>query len=240
MHPLIYLPECASTNDEITTFLSDKSIDFKTLSLYTFHQKQGRGQYGNVWKTIANENLAISIALKTSKIAISNVLFNFHTANVVREFIANLTNQPTFVKWPNDIILNNKKISGMLIEKKVVNLQEYYIIGIGINVLQTQFENLPKAGSILTQASMKLDLKDFTKKFHDFFVRSFFEAKNEDYILQEYENHLFRKEKVSVFEVKGIRQNGIIKKVDDEGFIWIDLENVGLRSFYHKEIELLY
>lgn len=240
MHPLIYLSECSSTNDEIITHLLDPSTDFKTLSLYTFHQKQGRGQYGNVWKIQPNENLAFSLALKTSDVMISNVLFNFHTANIVRYFIANLTNQPTFVKWPNDIILNNKKISGMLIEKKVVNQQEYYIIGIGINVLQTQFENLPKAGSILTQSSVSLDLKDFTQQFHDFFVHHIFETKTENNILQEYESHLFKKEKVSVFETQGVRQNGIIKKVDDEGFIWIDLENEGLKRFYHKEIELLY
>ncbi|MGZ5192906.1 MAG: biotin--[acetyl-CoA-carboxylase] ligase, partial [Kaistella sp.] len=52
--------------------------------------------------------------------------------------------------------------------------------------------------------------------------------------------NLFRKDKVSVFERKGLRQNGIIKKVDEAGFLWVDLENQGLQKFYNKEIELLY
>ena len=45
---------------------------------------------------------------------------------------------------------------------------------------------------------------------------------------------------VSVFEIKGIRQNGIIRNVDEEGFLWVELENQGLQKFYNKEIELLY
>ena len=45
---------------------------------------------------------------------------------------------------------------------------------------------------------------------------------------------------VSVFEIGKIRQNGIIKNVDEQGYLWIDLENEGLKRFYHKEIKLLY
>ena len=45
---------------------------------------------------------------------------------------------------------------------------------------------------------------------------------------------------VSVFETGGVRQNGIIKKVDEEGFLWVELENEGLQKFYNKEIDLLY
>ncbi len=46
--------------------------------------------------------------------------------------------------------------------------------------------------------------------------------------------------KVSVFEKNEVRQNGIIQNVDENGYIWIDLENEGLQKFFHKEIELLY
>jgi len=45
---------------------------------------------------------------------------------------------------------------------------------------------------------------------------------------------------VSVFEIDQIRQNGIIKEVDDAGFLVVDLEKDGLKKFFHKEIELLY
>ena len=59
-------------------------------------------------------------------------------------------------------------------------------------------------------------------------------------ILELYQLNLYRKNEVSVFEKNEVRQNGIIQKVDENGYIWIDLENEGLQKFFHKEIELLY
>ena len=59
-------------------------------------------------------------------------------------------------------------------------------------------------------------------------------------ILELYQLHLYRKNEVSVFEKNKVRQNGIIKNVDENGYIWIDLEIEGLQKFFHKEIELLY
>jgi BirA family biotin operon repressor/biotin-[acetyl-CoA-carboxylase] ligase len=55
-----------------------------------------------------------------------------------------------------------------------------------------------------------------------------------------FNNSLFRKDEISVFELNEKRQNGIIKNADRNGNLWIELENDGLHSFYHKEIKLLY
>ena len=55
------------------------------------------------------------------------------------------------IKWPNDLKKKKKKIAGILIEAKKIENTEVFIIGIGVNVLQTNFDNLPKAGAILSQ-----------------------------------------------------------------------------------------
>ena len=68
------------------------------------------------------------------------------------------------VKWPNDIIIHHKKVSGMLIEKKKIGNNVYFIVGIGLNILQRNFQNLPKAGSILTQTKKEFDLENWTKR----------------------------------------------------------------------------
>ena len=59
-------------------------------------------------------------------------------------------------------------------------------------------------------------------------------------IVSVYNKHLFRKDEISVFEIKGVRQNGIIQQTDSGGYLWINLEKDGVRKFSHKEIELLY
>ena len=236
MNSLIYFNNCASTQDELIDFLNQHYLSEDFLAVYTFNQTKGRGQYGNSWENLPEENLAYSFALKTKNINVSDTCFNFYTAILVRDFIANLTKTEVKIKWPNDLILKNKKICGMLFEKK----KNYFVVGIGINILQENFKNLPKAGSVLSQTGLSFELKAFTESLHQYLFEHLVQKEIPNNILELYQLHLYRKNEVSVFEKNKVRQNGIIKNVDENGYIWIDLENEGLQKFFHKEIELLY
>ena len=236
MNSLIYFNNCASTQDELIDFLNQHYLSEDFLAVYTFNQTKGRGQYGNSWENLPEENLAYSFALKTTNINVSDTCFNFYTAILVRDFIANLTKTEVKIKWPNDLILKNKKICGMLFEKN----KNYFVVGIGINILQENFKNLPKAGSVLRQTGLSFELKAFTESLHQYLFEHLVQKEIPNNILELYHLHLYRKNEVSVFEKNEVRQNGIIKNVDETGHIWIDLENEGLQKFFHKEIELLY
>ena len=236
MNSLIYFNNCASTQDELIDFLNQHYLSEDFLAVYTFNQTKGRGQYGNSWENLPEENLAYSFALKTKNINVSDTCFNFYTAILVRDFIANLTKTEVKIKWPNDLILKNKKRCGMLFEKS----KNYFVVGIGINILQENFKNLPKAGSVLSQTGLSFELKAFTESLHQYLFEHLVQKEIPNNILELYHLHLYRKNEVSVFEKNEVRQNGIIKNVDENGYIWIDLENEGLQKFFHKEIELLY
>lgn len=238
MTPVFYLKECSSTNDEIDAYLLYEKAEI--LAVYTFNQTKGKGQYGNSWISPKNMNLAYSLAIPAEKIKVRENLFNFRTATVLRDYLANLTKVSVEIKWPNDLIVGNKKISGILIEKKNIDGKPYFIIGIGVNVLQQDFENLPKAGSLLTQTGVHFDLVEFADQLHQYLVDHLTKEKTDTEILEQVNDHLFRMNVVSVFEVEGIRQNGIIRDVDEDGFLWVELENGGLQKFFHKEIEMLY
>lgn len=238
MTPVFYLKECSSTNDEIDAYLLYEKAEI--LAVYTFNQTKGKGQYGNSWISPKNMNLAYSLAIPAEKIKVRENLFNFRTATVLRDYLANLTKVSVEIKWPNDLIVGNKKISGILIEKKNIDGKPYFIIGIGVNVLQQDFENIPKAGSLLTQTGVHFDLVEFADQLHQYLVDHLTKEKTDTEILEQVNDHLFRKNVVSVFEVEGIRQNGIIRDVDEDGFLWVELENGGLQKFFHKEIEMLY
>ena len=236
MNSLIYFNNCASTQDELIDFLNQHYLSEDFLAVYTFNQTKGRGQYGNSWENLPEENLAYSFALKTKNINVSDTCFNFYTAILVRDFIANLTKTEVKIKWPNDLILKNKKVCGMLFEKN----KNYFVVGIGINILQENFKNLPKAGSILSQTGLSFELKAFTESLHQYLFEHLVQKEIPNNILELYQLHLYRENEVSVFEKNEVRQNGIIQNVDENGYIWIDLENEGLQKFFHKEIELLY
>lgn len=238
MTPLIYLKKSISTNDEIAGYFTLNQN--KNTAVYTFNQTKGRGQYGNTWKTLSDQNLAFSFCIKKDSICNINSLFNYHTAALFQKFFANLTNFEVKIKWPNDLIIKNKKFAGILIEAKKINNVDVFIIGIGVNVLQTDFQNLPKAGSILTETGISLNLEKLAEDLFAFFNEHISRQIPEAQILENFNDHLFRKNIISVFEINGVRQNGIIKNADADGYLWIELENEGLKKFFHKEIELLY
>lgn len=237
MSALFYLKECSSTNDEISKFLLYGDSDF--IAVHTFNQTKGRGQYGNTWSSTAEKNLAYTLAVKAEHFTVSDFMFNYYTAIAIRDFLANLTDSDVKIKWPNDMILKNKKIVGILIEKKKINQNNYFLIGAGFNILQEKFE-ISNAGSLLTQTGRNFNLNDFTLQLHDFLIEKLKNIPSEEEILKLFNTNLFRKDEISVFEIEKTRQNGIIKKADEKGELWIDLENDGLQSFYHKEVKLLY
>lgn len=237
MDDLFYSDACASTNDEIIRFLPAVPSSFT--AVYTFNQTAGRGQYGNIWETHPDENIAYSVAVPCDRISVSDFLLNYCTALIFRDFIANLTHKNTAVKWPNDLIIGHKKIAGILIEKKKVNELWYYIIGIGINVLQKNFTHLPQAGSLFTQTKKIFELKYVTQMLHRYFAANLFLYRDEEKIMKDYNTHLYRKGEISVFDIQGIRQNGMIQKALSSGKLEIELDN-GLQTFFHKEIQMLY
>ncbi|MCX8522406.1 biotin--[acetyl-CoA-carboxylase] ligase [Chryseobacterium formosus] len=238
MSDLFYRNECSSTNDEISQVLLYPKSNF--IGLFTFNQTKGRGQYGNTWTSTAEQNLAYTLAVKTSCIQHSDFMFNYYTAITVQNFLANLTEKIVKIKWPNDIIVQNKKVVGILIEKKKINQENYFIIGTGINILQEKFDEISNAGSLLTQTGERFNLNKIAESFHEFLVEKLNNIPSENEILNQFNSNLFRKDEISVFELDKKRQNGIIKNADENGNIWIELEESGLKSFYHKEIKLLY
>ncbi len=238
MTGLFYFNQCLSTNDEIIPLL--KTQPNRPIAVYTFHQTKGRGQYGNTWENSKDQNLAITLSCKKSEFDIPHYLFNYCTAIVLRNFLAILTDEPVFIKWPNDIIIKNKKVAGILIEKVKIIDQDYYIVGIGINVLQQNFGNITTAGSLFTQTQQTFELHAFTEKFWEYYNQNIHKVVKTQNIINTFNQHLFRKNAISVFEINGLRQNGIILKADKNGQLLIDLEQDGKSYFANQEVKLLY
>ncbi len=236
MYPLVYQNESTSTNDDVLPYLN--TLNFG-LGLYTFNQTNGRGQYGNHWNIVKDQNVAYTLAIRTDLFPIEDTLINFCTATTVRSFLANMTQNEVLLKWPNDLIIHRKKVGGILIEKKKWNSDFYWIIGIGINVLQTDFGEISKAGSLFTQTKLEVTLQDFAEQLHQNLIFGL-EKSNKNEVLEIYNQHLFNRNVVALFERNGVRQNGIIQYVDEAGFLWVDLENDGLQKFFNKEIQMCY
>lgn len=237
MRNLFYLVSCGSTQDEIIPYITTNFSS--VIGLYTLNQTKGRGQYGNSWDILPNQNLALSLVFQPL-LNLNGVLSNYYTAILVRDYIAKLTDSEVQIKWPNDIILKGKKIGGILLEKIKKNHEDFFIIGIGLNILQESFGAVPKASSIYKQSGHKFSPKILAEDLFNLFSTSIKKTLESDKILTEYNTHLFRKGQVAVFGIQSKRQNGIIQKADADGFLWVELEQDGLQKFFHKQIEMFY
>ena len=138
------------------------------------------------------------------------------------------------VKWANDILSAKKKICGILIEN---TLHKEYItasvIGIGLNVNQLFFNDLPNVSSL--QKIMLLILHELEAALLSLSPTRFEE------VLDEYHTHLFRKDKPSTFEYpNGQRFMGYIRGVSHNGQLQVEQEDALMSSFSLKEVKLLY
>ena len=137
-----------STNDFLKSYSKTTELpDF--FYAYADFQTGGRGQRSNVWQSACCKNVLLSIFIRPrfdlTRQAILNHVVSLSIVKVLQNF-----NIPALqIKLPNDIMSGKKKIAGILIENIIYKNQwKNSIIGIGLNVNQTDFVNLPDATSI--------------------------------------------------------------------------------------------
>lgn len=236
---IYYFESVPSTNTTLLD-LSKKGAKSWTVC-WTSDQTGGRGYAGNKWRIDKNQNLAVSILIKNELSRSELIYFNQWACNVVHQYLSQLSDR-VFIKWPNDIIVFNKKVCGILIETHKADNQLNIITGIGLNINQKDYAGLPKAGSLFTQTGSEYDIQEILSGLLTELEESYHLIENKEWnlIANHYNNHLFRKDEVSSFKSKDKVFNGIIRSVDDFGRLIVELEDGALKAYQHKEIELLY
>ena len=234
--------------DSTNTFLKEIS-SVELLEDYTVvvakQQVKGRGQMGKNWQSEAGENLTFSVFKRVRGLSFSNQFYLSIVTSLALYNTLKFYNVPNlYVKWPNDILSANKKIAGVLIENVVKqNRLEHSIIGIGLNVNQTKFNNLSSATSLKISCGKTFDLDEILNKFltelkiaYNRLDSGAFEALNADY-----ESKLFRKNKPSTFKnAEGSLFSGYIKGISSSGNLVLLLEDEIIEEFTLNEITLLY
>ena len=122
----------ASTNDVAAQYAKNKNND--GLVVLAEEQVQWRGRSGNNWVAGKSDSVICSILL--TDCGVNAELLSLTIAVATAEAIGKCAKAEAKIKWPNDIILNNKKVAGILVESKKVNKLTAYVIGIGINCHQ--------------------------------------------------------------------------------------------------------
>lgn len=132
---ILHFKQVASTMDEIK---KDDFLDYRNLIIYADIQTKGRGRNHKEWVS-EKGNLFMSMKLskpKIKEIFILNYLAGLTIYDCIRNFL--LYDENIYIKWPNDILINDKKLAGILIElSSIGNKIETIYLGIGLNILSS-------------------------------------------------------------------------------------------------------
>jgi len=134
----IYSEEIDSTN----TYLMENENKFSNGTvIFSEFQEDGKGRLKRNWYSEKGQNLTFSILLTKNQIQDINFI-NLAASLAVSIAIENLYQLKPELKWPNDVLINKKKLSGILLQSSSKGSKlEKIIIGIGINVNQTKFSH---------------------------------------------------------------------------------------------------
>jgi len=158
---LLQLQSVDSTNTYAAALLRKSDVIEGTVIL-AGHQTQGRGLGNNNWVSDMGNNLLFSIILRPDFLLAERQFYLSMCASIaIVDYIGSI-GKHTLIKWPNDILLNGKKVAGILIENTI--LGQYLttsVIGIGLNVNQKIFpSNLPNPTSISLETGCSYSLPD--------------------------------------------------------------------------------
>ncbi|MBN2668602.1 MAG: biotin--[acetyl-CoA-carboxylase] ligase [Bacteroidales bacterium] len=227
-----------STNDKAKQILNDNPM-LEKIYVRSEVQESGRGQFARIWESEKGKNLLISIGIRAVSVPIeqSNLISEL-AAIAVFNVLSRKNIIQISIKWPNDIYVGNKKVAGILIENTFVgNKIEKTIIGIGLNVNQTEFsEGLPNPVSMKQITGEAFDIGQIGEEIVNE-VFSLLNRKSEIHLL--YNKYLYRLgELTEFFNSENNVFLGVILGVDASGCLEVRVENARVNTYMHGEVSL--
>jgi len=238
----VHLTAVDSTNSYASEMLRQMRPAEGTI-IYSFEQKNGRGQRGNSWHGEPNKNVAFSLILHPSFLHADEQFLLTKTASLaVSDLMAEMLagqGSRVHVKWPNDVYADDKKIAGILIENSIGNHSiQSSVIGIGLNVNQDFTGEEFNATSLKMIAGEEYDLKTVVERLCEFLEARYLQLKanKREQLGRDYLSRLYRLEEWKNYRSSGEDFEGKIKNVTIAGKLQVELRSNEIREFDLKEI----
>jgi len=239
MQNILRFPELSSTNDYIYS-LKGKELFKHGLVVFADYQSNGRGQRGNSWDSERGKNLIMSMLIEPRVLAKSQFEINKIVCLSIVESLS-LLGFDSMIKWPNDIMIGHKKVGGILIQNIISNnMILFSIIGIGLNVNQSTFDNYsPEATSFFLENEQEYNLLDIQQIILSMIQKRLKRLTLERKVNDDYLRLLFRKDQNIKFESQSKIFNGVIRGVENTGFLLVEVKGV-IKQYSSKDIKMLF
>ena len=235
---IIHLDSVDSTNNYAANMVKANEIGHGTVILAD-EQYAGRGQRDSGWSVKPGENLTFTVFIDNVNVAVANqfVLTQMISLSLI-EILAQFGIEAE-IKWPNDIFVKGKKIAGVLIENQLKgNLIKHSVIGIGLNVNQTEFNGFI-ATSIKNEIGAFRNVRDVLYSFIFTFNKVWNKyASNFSLLNEEYHRKLYLKDVESQYEDDEGQFSGVIKGVQPSGRLIVKKDAIE-KDYDLKEIKFI-
>ena len=240
---IIKLNAIGSTNDWLKNKLQSGNCHDGDV-VWTMNQTKGRGQHSNVWSSDSQKNITFSVFKRFSGLnSYDSFLINCAVTLAIIETLEKFKIPNLKIKWPNDILSANNKIGGVLIENVIKGKKlNASIAGIGINVNQKSFIDLPSAGSMFLKTNKKYDLKKVFEELLDT-LNIFFDLlkkPNKVQLLSSFEKSIYKKGEWCQFKTNGSKFLGRIVGVSDHGLLTIEKKSKKVIQYSNGGVKMIY
>lgn len=239
---LLHFPALPSTNAYAQYLLQRETVAEGTV-ISTDHQQAGRGQRGNDWVSAPGQNITLSVVLYPRFLAPAyHFQLNKMAALAVRDTVAEATGQASFVKWPNDVYLNEQKICGILIQNSLQGIHlQHSIVGIGLNVNQRQFPaTLPRASSLARATGQSYDRTHLRQRLCSYLEQWYEVLRSQPHAVLDraYLQHLYLYQQTAWYRrTNGERFRGTISGISPHGHLIMQTP-AGVEHFGIKDVTL--
>ncbi len=239
---IIFFKETDSTNIRIHQMAKEGALEGTVA--WADYQAAGKGRRGRSWESPAGTNLYFSILLRPQILPEKAPMLTIVMAYSVAKAIQNLLRIEPQIKWPNDLILNQKKICGILTEMHLGNQKiSHVVIGVGMNVNVTDFpkELEDKATSIYLETGRMVEremllyqvLKEFEKQYN-----LFLEKQDLGFLQKAYNQILVNKGKEVLVLEPGHEYQGTALGINQSGELLVEKEDGAVEAVFAGEVSV--
>ncbi|WP_310601807.1 biotin--[acetyl-CoA-carboxylase] ligase [Anaerosporobacter sp.] len=234
--------EVTSTNT-VAKQLADEGKEEGTL-VVSDKQNQGKGRRGRGWESPSGTGVFMTVILKPQMKPIYASMLTLVAALAVNDAIVELTGLESKIKWPNDIVVNKKKVCGILTELSAeVDYINYIVVGIGINVSAKDFpeEISDKATSLLLESGKSISRAQLIAKTMEHLERyyeQFLKTHDLSELNEMYSNALINKDREVRILAEENSYTGIARGITDKGHLLVEKDNAELVEVYAGEVSV--